>query len=466
MKTPCITLILGILITASHSQLFAQLTLGETRIDTLTVASNLNTPWEILWGPDDHIWFTERFGRISRLNPLSGEITEVAIIEEVHEQGEGGLLGMALHPDFSNTPHVFLVYTYLENSSVKERLVRYTFESNTLAAPLTLLEGISGASNHNGSRLAIDSNQFLYMTTGDAANTSTSQNLNSLNGKVLRMNLDGSVPEDNPIPGSPVWSWGHRNPQGLVFATSGLLYSSEHGPTSDDEVNIIEKGRNYGWPNVKGLCDEVTETQFCSDSNVYEPIALWTPTLAVSGADYYSHSLLPEWDNSILVTSLKVSRLVALKLSGDGRTVVNESQYFQNWFGRLRDLCVSPSGEVYLAVSNRDGRGTVRAGDDRIVKIVAEKDVTSTRGGISVSDERILTVYPNPLRGKELMLEYTPSEKAVLTVYNDLGSKIFRGVIYPGQTHTRITLSDTGGLYLLRIIEGNRKISRTVVKYE
>lgn len=465
MRTPYLSLILGILLATSHSQIHAQLSLGKTTIDTMTVASNLDTPWEILWGPDDHIWITERLGRISRLNPQSGEITEVAFIAEVHEQGEGGLLGMALHPDFSNTSHVFLVYTYLENSSIKERLVRYTFESNTLADPLTLLEGIPGASNHNGSRLAIDSLQFLYMTTGDAANTSTSQNLNSLNGKVLRLNLDGSIPEDNPIPGSPVWSWGHRNPQGLVFAPSGLLYSSEHGPSSDDEVNIIEKGRNYGWPHVKGWCDEVTENQFCADSSVYEPIAAWTPTLAVSGADFYTHSAIPEWDNSILITSLKASRLVVLNLSADGRTVENESPYFQNWFGRLRDLCISPSGEVYLAVSNRDGRGTVRAGDDRIVKIVAETDVTGSRGR-SEGDEKDLLVYPNPLRGNELLLEYSPSEKAILTVYNDLGSEVYTEVIYAGQTHTRITLSDSEGLYLLQIIEGNTKISRMVVKYK
>jgi glucose/arabinose dehydrogenase len=465
MKTPYLILILSTLLATVHLKTSAQLTLGETPIDTLTVASRLDTPWEIIWGPDDHIWITERYGRISRLDPFSGALTEVAVFEEVHEQGEGGLLGMVLHPDFSSTPHVFVVYNYLDNSSIKERLVRYVLEANALTDPLILLDGIPGAGNHNGSRLAIDSLHYLYMTTGDAANKSTSQNLNSLNGKVLRLNLDGSIPEDNPLHGSPVWSWGHRNPQGLVFAPSGMLYSSEHGPSSDDEVNIIEKGRNYGWPQVKGFCDEVTETQFCADSGVYEPIAAWTPTLAVSGADYYAHSSLPEWTNTILVTSLKASRLVALKLSEDGRTVVNETQHFQNWFGRLRDLCVSPTGDVYLAVSNRDGRGTIRAGDDRIVKISPVSTVSNR--GISEGEKDVaIRIYPNPLGGNEFMLEYTPSEKAVLTVYNEMGAEILSRVIYPGQSHREISLPASGGLYLLRIRDGNHIISRKLIKYE
>ena len=463
MKTPYIILILGVLL-GMIRMTNAQTSLGETPIDTLTVASNLDTPWEILWGPDDLIWITERYGRISRLDPLSGAITEVAIITEVHEQGEGGLLGMALHPDFSSTPHVFVVYNYLDNSSIQERLVRYVFEANTLTDPVILLDGIPGAGNHNGSRLAIDSMHFLYMTTGDAANTSTSQNLNSLNGKVLRLNLDGSVPEDNPIPGSPVWSWGHRNPQGLVFAPSGLLYSSEHGPSSDDELNIIEKGRNYGWPQVKGFCDEVTETQFCADSNVYEPMAAWTPTLAVAGTDYYAHSSIPEWEHSLLVTSLKASRLVALKLSGDGRTVLKETQHFQNWFGRLRDLCVSPTGDVYLAVSNRDGRGNIRAGDDRIVKISAETSLTRSPESTGSNEEQI-KIYPNPLTGNELLLEYVPSKKAELILYNDTGSELSRSVIYPGQSLTRLPFPEAGGLYLLQIRIDNKLISRRVVKH-
>src|SRR5690606_13055391 len=155
--------------------------------------------------------------------------------------------------------------------------------------PYIIFDNIDGANNHNGSRLVISPDKKLIFTTGDAAITSTAQNLNSVNGKTLRINLDGTIPGDNPIQGNPVWTWGHRNPQGLVYSPdSTILYSSEHGPSSDDEINIIVKGRNYGWPNVHGFCDNSNETAFCSDSNVVEPITAWTPTLAVAGIDFYN----------------------------------------------------------------------------------------------------------------------------------------------------------------------------------
>lgn len=349
----------------------SQIFIGATEIDTSSIATNLDTPWELLWGPDNQIWFTERYGRISRVDPESGEQTELITINEVYETGESGLLGMVLHPDFVNHPYVYVVYTYLESSNIMERLVRYTYSNGTMDSPLVLIDGIPGASTHDGSRLLIDNDLTLYMTTGDARNTSLSQDVSSLNGKVLRLNLDGSVPDDNPFSDSYVWSWGHRNAQGLVLSPSGIMYSSEHGPSSDDEVNIIEKGRNYGWPTVTGFCDTEAESQFCADSNVVEPIAAWTPTLAVAGIDFYHHGGITEWRNSLLVTSLKESELTALRLSEDGRSVIQEVSFFDNWFGRLRDVCVSPDGRVFLAVSNRDGRGTVRAGDDRIVEIAS-----------------------------------------------------------------------------------------------
>jgi len=348
----------------------SQIFIGNTEIDTNSIVTGLDTPWEILWGPDDHIWLTERNGRVSRVDPETGELVELISIPDVYESNESGLLGMVLHPDFTIHPYVYVVYTY-QASGTWEKLVRYTYSGGVLTSPLILLDGIQGASNHDGSRLVIDKDLKLYMTTGDALNTSTSQDISSLNGKVLRLNLDGSVPEDNPIPGSYIWTWGHRNAQGLVISPLGIMYSSEHGPSNDDELNIRERGRNYGWPVVMGFCSDPSETQFCADSNVMEPIAAWTPTLAVAGTDFYQHSTIPEWQNSLLVSSLKASSLTALKLSPDGRSVIGEETHFQNWFGRLRDICISPDGRVFLAVSNRDGRGTIRAGDDRIVEIVS-----------------------------------------------------------------------------------------------
>lgn len=440
----------------------SQIFVGTTEIDTNSIVTNLDTPWEILWGPDDHIWFTERHGKISRVHPETGQLSELITINEVYEQGESGLLGMVLHPDFTHQPFVFVVYTYLESSSIKERLVRYTYADGKLDSPLTLLEGIEGESNHDGSRLVIDAVQKLYMTTGDAGDGDLSQDLNSLSGKVLRLNLDGTVPDDNPISGSYVWSWGHRNAQGLVISPAGIMYSSEHGPSSDDEVNIIEKGRNYGWPKVMGFCNTVPETQFCADSNVVEPIAAWTPTWAVAGTDFYHGSSIVEWQNSLLVTSLKESELMVLHLSQDGRTVVQEEAFFDNWFGRLRDVCISPDGRVFLAVSNRDGRGTVRAGDDRIVEIAA-LNVSSTYG-VRESEDLIFSVYPNPFGADGLHVEYAVSEEAVLMVFDQLGREVLREVLLPSETRVKIFLSGEAGIYNLVLVYKEATRHMKVVK--
>lgn len=318
-------------------------------IHDTVLTQNLSFPWEIVWGPDDFIWMTERGGRVSRVNPQTGEATLLIAIKDVKTQGEGGLLGMALHPSFATTPHVFVAYNYDNGGSYREKIVRYSYNGTTLTDPLTIFDNISAANIHNGCRLVIIDNK-LYISTGDAADQSLPQDMSSVNGKVLRLNLDGTVPADNPTPGNPIWSLGHRNAQGLVYANN-RLYSSEHGPDSDDEINIIEKGRNYGWPDVKGFC-EGGEQSFCSTHHVKEPLKAWTPTIAVSGMDYYEKDLLPQWKHSLLVTTLKNSRLVQLKLNNTHDAITETNEFFANKYGRMRDVCISPDGKVYVCTSN------------------------------------------------------------------------------------------------------------------
>lgn len=317
------------------------------------ILSGLSHPWEILWGPDDHIWMTERGGRVSRVNPETGELQPLITINEVVDRGEGGLLGMALHPQFNVQPYVYVVYNYENNGGdYLEKLVRFTWgpSTGTLTSPQTLLENIPAANIHNGSRLLIVGDQ-LFMSTGDAANSSRAQDPQSLSGKILRLNLDGNVPGDNPVAGNPYWSLGHRNPQGLVYANN-RLFSSEHGPNSDDEINIIRKNENYGWPTVRGYCDENDETSFCNANTVAEPIRAWTPTVATCGLDFYDSDLIPQWKNSLLLTTLKNQRVYQLKLSEDGNSVAQTNEYYEGRYGRLRDLCISPDGKVYFASSN------------------------------------------------------------------------------------------------------------------
>lgn len=332
---------------------------GPVEIKDSVLVSNLDYPWEILWGPDNFIWMTERDGEISRINPETGEVIPVFTISEVVSNGEGGLLGMVLHPDFNSNKQLYVVYDYDNGSSYTEKVVRYTYNGTSLINPLTIIDNIAAASIHNGSRLLIIDNK-LFISTGDASDQALPQNTSARNGKILRLNLDGTIPSDNPIPNNPVWSYGHRNPQGLVYANS-ILYSSEHGPSTDDEVNIIEKGRNYGWPDVRGFCNEGGEQTFCSANNVKEPIQAWTPTIATSGLDYYSGDLIPQWKNSLLLATLKNQRLVQLKLDDTHISVTETKEFFTNSYGRMRDICISPDGRVFICTSN--------GGDDKIILV-------------------------------------------------------------------------------------------------
>lgn len=225
------------------------------------VKDSLFVPWEIIYGPDNHIWFTQRNGYICRLNPGSGAMdTLLHEANTANVGGEGGMLGMQLHPQFPLQPYVYAAYDYLLNNNYTARVVRYTYANGVLQSPLVLLDHVNANFNHNGCRLLIVGDK-LFISFGDAQSPTDPQDVNKPNGKILRINLDGSILADNPIPGNPVWTWGHRNVQRLVYANN-RLYSSEHGNTTDDEFNIIRGGHNYGWPNVEGFCDQPSESTF------------------------------------------------------------------------------------------------------------------------------------------------------------------------------------------------------------
>ena len=336
-----------------------------------TLATGLDTPWDLAWGPDGYIWVSERNGTLSRVDTESGAVTEAGRID-AFELSESGLMGIAFHPEFHQQPYVYAVYSYRTGDGIENRLVRMSYDGTALGQPEILLNGIPGAPNHDGSRIAVGPDNLLYLTTGDAQLPSLSQDLNSLAGKVLRLDLKGRPAQHNPF-GTAVYSFGHRNAQGLVFhPATGLLYSTEHGPLDNDEVNLILPGRNYGWPGARGFCDNDVlsgETAFCTSNNVVEPLAAWTPTIAPAGADVYNEDLIPAWKGSLLFTTLKGQALWVISLSADGRRATARDDRFNGRFGRLRDVLVGPDGEVYLATSNRDGRGQPRTDDDRILVI-------------------------------------------------------------------------------------------------
>lgn len=450
-------------VTAQQGPVLATYTVGSTTLSVSALTNNLDTPWELLWGPDNFIWMTERMGRISRVNPTTGQVLPLLTIADVTETGESGLLGMVLHPNFTASPYVYVVYNYTDAGTLKEKLVRYTYSAatNTLSSPLVLLGNITAVTTHSGSRLFIQPDLTLLMTTGDAQQRPEAQNPASLNGKVLRLNLDGTVPANNPIPGSLVYSLGHRNPQGLTRTPAGLVYSSEHGENIEDEVNLIEVNRNYGWPSVEGFCNTAAEQTFCTANNVREPLVSYTPTRAVAGLTFYTHPAVPEWNNSLLLATLK-SGFTQLQLNPAGTQVTAQNTLWTTTYGRLRAVCVSPQGRVYIGTSNQDGRGNPAATDDRILVLENRAYVLST---LQQDPASTLQLWPNPAT-QTVALRLPTATRATTTVQlRDALGRTTRTVQLPsGQQETSLNLTGLrSGLYVVQAQLGDTQYTRRLV---
>jgi aldose sugar dehydrogenase len=361
-------------------------------LDVRVVSPGPLKPWEILWGRDGMIWMSEHHGRISRVDPESGEVRPMLTVPDVYETGESGMLGMAVTEQY-----LFVVYNYIDGTSIRERMVRYTIVDTTLVEPRILVNDIPAATIHSGSRLVITPDSKVLMTVGDGSNHNLAQQHTAINGKLLRMNFDGSAPADNPFAAAPyptnlIWTTGHRNAQGLVLAPNGILYSSEHGPSNDDEINIIERGRNYGWPLVMGFCNTPDEQRICNDSNVVEPLIAWTPTIATCGLDYYDNPRIPAWRHTLILTTLKEADVRILALSEDGRRITRETVHDDARFGRVRDVCIAPDGRVFIAAGSRLLE---------IAPTPASADASPVSGDLRVVAEagRLAITIDRPVRG-------------------------------------------------------------------
>ena len=326
-------------------------------ISVEVVAENLVVPWSIDFLPDGRMIFTERGGRINIVDKK--DVVTVAEIDVAADVvGEGGLLGIAVDPEFDENSLVYVYYTYKDSGDLLNKVVRFRMIGLELVDETVLLDKIPGARFHNGGRIKFGPDDKLYITTGDASKSMLAQNVNSLAGKILRINKDGSIPEDNPF-GTEIYSYGHRNPQGLAWhPITGTLYSTEHGPTRNDEVNLIKPGKNYGWPVAQ-----------CYEGEEYEaPLVCFSQvTVAPSGATFYSGDRLP-WENSLFFASLRGAHLHRIAFDKDYRTVL-EHEILLDGYGRIRDV-VEYDGYLYLATSNRDGRGIPKFGDDKIIRII------------------------------------------------------------------------------------------------
>lgn len=367
----------------------AQDTPGEENLSAIThypVAEGLRIPWGIVWGPDNWLWITERFGRVSRINPETGEQKMLLHINNVAytipntpefktRTHNSGLLDIALDPDFTKNKFVYLVYAkHIRDSDYVLTLSRFTYSPDTLTNEHILYDKIPGFSEHDAGRMLFDQQGKLLLATGDFYRFDTPQDDNSLNGKILRFNRDGTIPNDNPNPKSYVWAKGLRDPQGLAWGQHGILYNSDHGPYIGDEINIITKGGNYGWSDIYGKVDHTTEAEFHLKHNTTEPIWYWTPTIAPGGIAYYKNPHYRLFDNSILVAFLKGARIIQLELDGTGTKVIQQNEYLKNEYGRLRSLCVAPDGRIFVTTSNADKKPDALDVDDKIIVIIPPKN--------------------------------------------------------------------------------------------
>jgi glucose/arabinose dehydrogenase len=327
------------------------------------VVNNLEIPWSLVFAPDGRLFVTERHGRVQIIDTARQTSQLALTLDDVFTDGEAGLLGFALDPSFGSNGLVYLYYTArAPGGRPLNRVVRYRESGNRLAERVVLLDDIPANVIHDGGRLRFGPDGLLYITAGDAATEQLAQDVASLAGKILRINPDGTTPRGNPF-SSPVYSYGHRNPQGIDWhPTTGELWESEHGATGNDEINVVDTGVNYGWPRIEG-----SQTM----PAMREPITFYNPAVAPSGASFYRGQRFPQFANNLFVGTLRGTHLLRLRLDPTvPRRIVAQERLLEGQFGRIRDVVSGLDGLLYFCTNNRDGRGSPVMGDDRIARLV------------------------------------------------------------------------------------------------
>ncbi len=322
--------------------------------EATVIADNLDIPWDIAFLPDNTLLVTERPGHVLHIDPATGSRTEIPVT--VGARGEGGLLGIVLHPQFATNHYVYLYLSSGGTGETKNKIDRYTYVNDTLTLDREIIGNIPGATYHDGGRMEFGPDGKLYVTTGDATSAKIAQDLKSLGGKTLRLNDDGTIPSDNPF-GTAVYSLGHRNPQGLAWDRDGNLWQTEHGPTGEggrcchDEINKIVKGGNYGWPSIIG--DETKA-------------GLLTPARHSADGTWAPASLV-YLDGALYFGGLKGEAIYRATIT-DG-VITTLDTFWKGTYGRIRTIRIGPDNMFYITTSNTDGRGSAKSGDDKIIRV-------------------------------------------------------------------------------------------------
>ena len=387
-------IIFGIILFSIIPIVFAQ-EYTELGVKVETVAENLNIPWSIDWLSDNTIIFSERNGNLRIIQ--DGKLIQEPLLSLSVGGVEGGLLGIAVDPNFEENNYIYLYFTYNEFLSTTNKLVRYQLVDEIVTEDKILLDGIPGGPFHDGGRIKFGHDGKLYVTTGEAGDPKLSQDLNSLGGKILRINSDGTIPKDNPWINSPIYSIGHRNPQGIDWDKSGNLIATEHGPSgwrgvAHDEVNLIIPGMNYGWPDIIG--GEIAE-------GLQSPILhSGDDTWAPSGAEFYYGDKIPGWFGKFFVATLRGTHLHMIDFDMQNNVILSHEKLFENEFGRLRDVKTGPDGYLYILTSNKDGRGFPNPNDDKILRIIPINEINSFDDCVADGNP-IMEYYPRQCRTED-----------------------------------------------------------------
>ncbi|WP_207532112.1 PQQ-dependent sugar dehydrogenase [Desertivirga arenae] len=321
---------------------------GALNVVVDTIAKDLTVPWDICFLPNDDLLFTERNGKVRLFRDNTLQDLPVLTIPDIEVKGKMGLLGMCLHPGFTLNHKIYLAYNYRMEGQTFLRVVSYTYLKERLVSPQVIIEGIPGVFNHTGCRLKFGPDLKLYITTGDADIPRLSQDIKVFNGKILRLNDDGSIPADNPLKGDSVrreiWSYGHRNPQGISFQPgTGLLFSSEHGPTGGDEINIIRKGGNYGWPVVHHR--EIQEPMI-------SPVMEFSPSIGPAATLFYTGKAFPSLKGNLLVGCMRGEAILNIQLRDS--EIKSYNYLLKKTFGRIRAIAEDSRGYIYISTSQVD----------------------------------------------------------------------------------------------------------------